>query len=101
MDPSVAVTRMPPRHSFHVLFQGWLVGPVVATVSQNRARPTHDAADPPLRDPVVLAEIVGGGPLLVGAHHFFSRMANLTGEAQESTNFYGKRSLLLAVFATK
>ena len=32
---------------------------------------------------------------------FFSRMANLTGEAQESTNFYGKRSHLLAVFATK
>ena len=26
-----------------------------------------------------------------------TRMANLTGEAQESTNFYGKRSLLLAV----
>ena len=32
---------------------------------------------------------------------FFSRMANLTGEAQESTNFYGKRSRLLAVGATK
>ena len=32
---------------------------------------------------------------------FFSRMANLTGEAQESSNFYGKRSRLLAVFATK
>ena len=30
-----------------------------------------------------------------------TRMANLTGEAQESTNFYGKRSLLLAVCATK
>ena len=30
-----------------------------------------------------------------------TRMANLTGEAQESTNFYGKRSRLLAVFATK
>ena len=30
-----------------------------------------------------------------------SRMANLTGEAQESTNFYGKRSRLLAVCATK
>ena len=29
------------------------------------------------------------------------RMANLTGEAQESTNSYGKRSLVLAVFATK
>ena len=27
---------------------------------------------------------------------FFSRMANLTGEAQESTKFYGKRSHLLA-----
>ena len=32
---------------------------------------------------------------------FFSRMANLTGEAQESTNFYGKCSRLLAVCATK
>ncbi len=32
---------------------------------------------------------------------FFSRMANLTGEAQESTNFYGKRSHLLADCATK
>ena len=30
-----------------------------------------------------------------------TRVANLTGEAQESTNFYGKRSRLLAVFATK
>jgi len=30
-----------------------------------------------------------------------TRMANLTGEAQESTNFYGKRSHLLADCATK
>ena len=30
-----------------------------------------------------------------------TRVANLTGEAQESTNFYGKRSRLLAVCATK
>jgi len=30
-----------------------------------------------------------------------TRTANLTGEAQESTNFYRKRSHLLAIFATK
>ena len=42
-----------------------------------------------------------GQPLPAWPADFFSRMANLTGEAQESTNFYGKRSRLLAVCATK
>ena len=45
--------------------------------------------------------IVRMGPKDDHAKWFFSRMANLTGEAQESTNFYGKRSRLLAVCAMK
>ena len=40
-------------------------------------------------------------PDLVEAMDKKTRMANLTGEAQESTNFYGKCSRLLAVCATK
>src|SRR5271157_2768104 len=40
--------------------------------------------------------LIGWAPAAI---RFFSRMANLTGAAQESTNFYGKRSLLLAVYA--
>ena len=73
MDPPVSVTRMPPRQSFDLPGQGRLVSPAAPAVSQDRARPPHDAADPPLRDPVLLAQVIGGGPLLVGAHHFFLR----------------------------
>src|SRR5437899_3203977 len=75
MDPPVSVTWMAPRQSFHLPAQDWLVRPAAATVSQSRARAAHDAADPPLRGPILLGQIIGGGALLVGAHHFFFAMS--------------------------
>ena len=45
-----------------------------------------------------LTDHARGQPTLLLQPRKKTRMANLTGEAQESTNFYGKRSRLLAVF---
>jgi hypothetical protein len=35
----------------------------------------HNAADSPLGYAVLLVEVIGGGPLLVQAHHFFFAMS--------------------------
>src|SRR5436309_2232834 len=75
MDPAVTVTRMSARQAFDLLAQGRLVNPSAPAVPQNRARSIHDSADPTFRDPVPLAQIIGGSPLLVGAHHFFFAMS--------------------------
>src|SRR5512135_1028791 len=72
VDPPVAVPRVPPRQPFDLPGQRRLAGPRRPTVSQGRARPSHDAANPALGDAVVLAQVIRRGPLLVGTHHFFS-----------------------------
>ena len=71
----VSVSRMPPRQALNLPDQGRLVGPVASTVSERRTRPAQDAADPPLRGSVPLAQVVSSGPLLVWAHHFFLAMS--------------------------
>ena len=63
---------MSTRQSFDLLGQGRFLGWVCSALSQGRPRPAHHAADPSLRRTVVLAQVIGRGPLLVGSHHFFS-----------------------------
>src|SRR5271170_2123759 len=75
MDPTVSVTRMSPRQSFDLPVQGRLVSPALPTVSQARTGSAHDAADPSLGNSIPFVQVIGGGPLLVGAHHFFFAMS--------------------------
>ena len=71
MDSPVSVPRISPRQPFDLSGQGQLVAGLPPTISQARPRPPHDATGPPLRDPVVLGQVIRRRPLLVGGHHFF------------------------------
>jgi len=79
MDPPVSVPRTSPRQPSDLSKQRRLVAPLPPAISPIRPRPPHDAAGPPLRDAVALAQVIRRGPLPVGGHHFFSRVAKLTG----------------------
>src|ERR1700677_2319397 len=100
MDHTVTIPRMSPRQPFDLPVQGRLVSPALATVSQARTGPVHDSADPPLGYPVFLVEVIGGGPLLVRAHHFFfsmswsivlSRSSSATNRLRRSTSTSSSR----------
>ena len=75
MCSTVSETGIPPRQAFDLPVQHRFVRPTLATVSQARSGPAHDAADPPLGYFIPLVQVIGGGPLLVRAHHFFFAMS--------------------------
>ena len=71
VDSPVAESRVSSGQTFDLLDQGRLVGSVFPIVSQGRSRAADHAARPPLRDLVLLGQVVRDGSLLVGGHHFF------------------------------
>ena len=75
MCSTVSETGRPPRQAFDLPVQHRFVRPTLATVSQARSGPAHDAADPPLGYFIPLVQVIGGGPLPVRAHHFFFAMS--------------------------
>jgi hypothetical protein len=64
---------MSPRQPFDLPIQRWLVRPVLPAVSQARTRPTYAPENLSLRNSEPLVQVIGGGALLIRAHHFFSR----------------------------
>jgi hypothetical protein len=69
-----------------------LVGAVSPVVSQHRTRPPQDATNPPLRDAITLAQVLGGRSLLVRAYHFFAMSYSIVLSRRSSTINYLSRS---------
>jgi hypothetical protein len=71
MNEPVSETRMSACQPLDLTVQGRLVRTAPPAVPQARAGPAQNAADSPLRNPVPLVQVIGGGPLLIRGHHFF------------------------------
>ncbi len=100
MNPPIAKTRMASSQPFDLPDQWVIISRPGSAISQDRPRPGHDAADPPLRDRVPFAQVTGGGPLLVWGHHFFfamswsiclSRSSSATSRLRRSTSSSSSR----------
>src|SRR5690349_18254937 len=62
---------MPPGQTLYRLHQRLLVGAWLPAIAERRTRPAQHLAGSPLRDVVGPTQVVGGGTLLRGGHHFF------------------------------
>ena len=92
MNHPVSKTGMSTCQPFDLPVQGRFVGPVSPAVSQHRTRPPQDVTNLPLRDPITLAQVIGGCSLLVGAHHFFFAMSwsIVLSRSSSATNFLSR-----------
>src|SRR5262249_60394653 len=75
LEPRLAIPWEPPRQPLDLSSQRRLITPMSPARSPVRARPPHDSAGPALRDPELVAQIIGCGPLLVRGHHFLFAMS--------------------------